>query len=108
MRPTLDADIVIVAESDAPPVVRYRRLSDGVEWAVAGSCNQCGLCVVGAIGDWYEWDGPPGTPLASRDTRWPERLDDPVTPSFFDDMRQMAALTPTATVSGCSMSLAEA
>lgn len=106
MEPTIDADIVIVARTVTPPVVRYRRLSDGVEWSVVGNCNQCGLCVVGAVGDWYEWDGPAGTPNASRDTRWPDRLDDPVTPGFFEDMEQMAQAVPTATVSGCSMTLA--
>lgn len=106
MEPTLDADIVIVLRSVTPPVVRYRRLSDGVEWSVAGTCNRCGLCVIGAVGDWYEWDGPAGTPNASRDTRWPDRPDDPVTPGFFDDMREMAQAVENATVSGCSMTLA--
>lgn len=102
--PTLDADIVIVAHESDGAVV-YERVSDGTRWRVAGTCNQCGLCVIGAVADWYVWDGPPGTPGASRDTRVPGRLDDPVCPGFLEDMQQMAAVTPTATVSGCSLTI---
>lgn len=107
---TLDPDVEVVArEGDGPTaLVRYRRVSDGSTWAVRGACNRCGLCVLGAVGDWYVWDGPPGTPGASRDLRVPGRADDPVTPGFFADMQEMAALTPGSTVSGCSMALAEA
>jgi hypothetical protein len=102
--PTLDAEIVIVERPSADVVV-YERVPTGARWKVSGSCNQCGLCVVGAAGNWYVWDGPPGTPGASRDTRVPDRLDDPVCPGFIEDMAQMAAETPTATVSGCSLNI---
>lgn len=100
--PTIDDDIVIESATVNPPVTIYRRVSTGARWRVTGACNQCGLCVVGAVGDWYVWDGPAGTPNANRDTRWPNRLDDPITPELLPDMVQMAQQTPTATVTGCS------
>ncbi len=102
--PTLDASIVIVERPSEDAVV-YERVPTGERWKVSGSCNQCGLCVVGAVGDWYVWDGAPGTPGANRDTRVPGRLDDPVCPGFLEDIAQMAAITPTATVTGCSLSI---
>lgn len=103
---TLDIDIIIVSRAPGPPpVVEYERVSTGERWRVVGSCNQCGLCVIGAVGEWYVWDGPPGTHGANRDTRTPGRLDDPVCPGFIEDMAAMAAATPTATVSGCSMTI---
>jgi hypothetical protein len=102
--PTLDADIVVVGREDGPPpVVVYRRVSTNDTWAVSGTCNQCGLCVIGAVGEWYVWNGPPGTPGASSDTRVPGRADDPVCPGFIEDMQEMAAVTPTANVAGCSL-----
>jgi hypothetical protein len=101
--PTLDFDIVIISENENSKT--YERISTGERWVVSGICNQCGLCVVGAVGDWYIWDGPPGTPGANRDTRAPNRLDDPIVPGFIEDMILMAAETPTATVTGCSLSI---
>ena len=104
--PTLDDDIVVVGREDGPPpVIAYRRLSTGAEWLVRGACNQCGLCVIGVVGEWYQWNGPPGTPGASTDARVPGRLDDPIVPGFIEDMQQMAAETPTATVLGCSFTI---
>lgn len=100
MELTIDADIVIDART--ADAIEYRRLSTGARWRVTGTCNQCGLCVIGAVGDWYEWDGPAGTPNASRDTRYPGRLDDPILPELIDDMVRQAQETPTATVTGCS------
>lgn len=104
--PTLDADIVIVGRPDADTVI-YERLSTGGRWVVRGQCNQCGLCVIGAVGNWYEWNGPAGTPYACNDTRVPVRLDEPIIPGFIEDMKEMARVTPTATVSGCSLSIEE-
>lgn len=103
--PTLDPNIVI--ESRVAEQTVYRRISDGARWQVSGTCNQCGLCAIGAVGEWYQWVGPPGTPGASIDTRVPSRLDDPVLPGFIEDMEQMAAITPTATVNGCSFTITE-
>lgn len=84
--------------------VRYRRVSTGQRWIVRGTCNQCGLCVVGAsnVGD-YDWTGPAGTPGAVKDVRFPVRPDEPVTPGFNEAMERMAAETETATVTGCSL-----
>ncbi len=106
---TLDPDIVIESvKRGANPSLVYRRVSTGERWRVNGTCNQCGLCVIGAaVASDYVWDGPVGTPLAVRDLRYGTRLDEPVTPSFFADMQEMARETPTATVSGCSMTLGE-
>lgn len=103
MIPTLDSDIVILEETETSKL--YQRISTGEVWRVSGVCNQCGLCVIGAQGDWYEWDGPAGTPGANRDTRAPNRLDDPIVPGFIEDMQQMAVETPTAIVSGCSLTI---
>jgi hypothetical protein len=104
--PTIDFDIVVVGRSEGPPpVIVYRRLSSGEQWAVRGTCNQCGLCVIGAVGDWYVWNGPPGTPGASSDLRVPGRPDDPICPDLPENMEQMARETPTATVTGCSLTI---
>lgn len=100
MQPTIDPDIFI--EYADATLTRYQRVSTGERWEVHGTCNQCGLCVIGAVGDWYVWVGDPGTPGASLDTRVPGRLDDPITPQLLPDTASMAALTPTATVQGCS------
>lgn len=103
---TNDPDIVISdRQTGDDPWIEYTRLSTGQVWRVRGACNQCGLCVIG-VNDpngRYVWDGPPGTPLASRDLWYGTRLDDPLTVGFGDDMREMASITPTATVSGCSL-----
>lgn len=97
---TIDADIVITHHDGDSTY--YQRRSTGARWRVTGTCNQCGLCVIGAVGDWYVWVGEPGTPGASIDTRVPGRLDDPILPELLANMEQMAQLTPTATVTGCS------
>lgn len=106
--PTLDNDIVIESiQRGANPSVVYRRLSTGERWRVNGTCNQCGLCVIGAARpENYEWDGPVGTPFAVRDLRvLTGRLDEPVAPGFIEKVTDAVALTPTATVSGCSLTL---
>ena len=103
---TLDPDVVVVARDyGSSPRIVYERISSGERWAVTGECNRCGLCVIGAVGDWYVWDGPAGTPNASRDLRVPNRPDDPICPGFIEDMQTQAAVTPTATVSGCSLAI---
>lgn len=86
MQPTLDPTITIVHRAEG--VVHYRALDTGREWVVRGTCNQCGLCVVGAAHpEHYAWHGEPGTPYAVTDLRVAEgRLDEPVTPEFFTDM----------------------
>lgn len=111
MEQTSDPDVVILERGlllDGTPTVQYQRLSTGLVWTVGGVCNQCGLCVLGAAetGD-YLWSGEPGTPLAVVDLRFGHRLDEPVTPGFFEDMARMAEATPTATVAGCSLSLVD-
>lgn len=105
--PTLDVDIVILSRETGPtPSVRYQRVSTGEQWLVSGVCNQCGLCVVGAaVTTDYVWLGPPGTPLAVIDLRYGTRLDEPVAVGFVEDMQQAAAITPTATVAGCSLTI---
>lgn len=103
---TNDPDIVITDRQTGPESwVDYARLSTGEAWRVSGSCNQCGLCVIGVVDPVgrYVWAGPPGTPGASIDTLYGQRLDDPLTVGFGDDMVAMAAITPTATVPGCSL-----
>jgi hypothetical protein len=104
---TFDPDVVIVSRQlGPPPVVLYERVSTGERWTVTGVCNQCGLCVVGTgTPEFYAWDGPVGTPLAVRDLRYPDRMDEPLAPGFIEDMQQVAAETPTATVSGCSLTI---
>lgn len=105
--PTIDPDVVIVGrETTGIPMTEYQRVSTGERWRVFGTCNQCGLCVIGAVVTTdYEWDGPPGTPLAVRDLRYGVRLDEPVTPGFEESMQEMARETPTATVTGCSLTI---
>jgi rRNA maturation protein Nop10 len=103
---TLDPDVVIVARgvTDEVPWLRYRRVSDDTEWTVRGTCNQCGLCVIGtAVPERYEWDGPVGTPLAVRDLLYATRLDEPVTAGFSEDMEQMAREIGAAV--GCSLTV---
>ena len=104
--PTIDPDIVIVGrEAAGVPATEYQRVSTGERWLVSGTCNQCGLCVIGvnAPDGRYVWDGHPGTPMANRDLWYGQRLDEPLTLAFKQDMEQMAQLTPTATVTGCSL-----
>jgi hypothetical protein len=109
--PTLDPDVVIDAAgvTATVPWLQYRRVSTGQTWTVRGTCNQCGLCVVGASHqDDYEWHDEPGRPYAVTDLRVANgRPDEPVVPGFVEDMEQMAALTPTATVAGCSLTIDE-
>lgn len=103
---TNDPDIVITdRQTGSDSWVDYARISTGETWRVRGTCNQCGLCVIGVndpLGR-YVWDGPPGTPGASRDLLYGQRLDDPLCMGFDEDMVGMAAITPTATVTGCSL-----
>lgn len=101
--PTLDPDIEIMYLEGG---VEYRRISTGDKWRVWGTCNQCGLCVIGARPfDRYQWQAAPGTPYSVVDLWYGKRLDDPVTPGFNEDMIDMARATPTATVNGCSMTV---
>ena len=105
---TLDPDIVIESvQRGANPSLVYRRVSSGERWRVNGTCNQCGLCIIGAARtEDYIWNGPPGTPMAVTDVRvLLGRMDEPITPGFPDDMVQMAQVTETATVSGCSLTV---
>lgn len=103
---TVDPDVVIIERGtiNNVPYIHYERISNGEQWRVLGTCNQCGLCVIGvnAPDGRYVWDGPPGTPLASRDLWYGQRLDEPLTVAFKQDMEQMAQEMPTATVNGCS------
>lgn len=107
--PTIDPTIVIVGLGGTPaPWVRYRRVATGEEWTVRGVCNQCGVCVVGAANDDYTWVGPPGTPYSNIDNRVAlGRLDAPIVPGFLAQMRRMAKEIPTATVTGCSLTIDE-
>jgi hypothetical protein len=105
--PTVDPDVIILArESGAVPWTEYQRLSSGERWRVIGTCNQCGLCVLG-IGEpsRYVWDDLPGRPGAVRDELYGRRLDEPIAFGFLEDMQQQAQETPTATVTGCSFTL---
>jgi hypothetical protein len=106
-RDTPTSDPFIVIEEQREGYVRYRSLISGERWVVRGTCNQCGLCVIGvAHPEHYEWHGEPGTPLAVSDLRVAQgRLDEPVAPGFTDAMRRMAKMTPTATVAGCSLTI---
>lgn len=104
----MDPDVQVIARVtvDDQPVVEYQRMSTFERWRVTGTCNQCGLCVIGAAMTMhYAWDGPPGTPYAVRDLRYGQRPDEPVVPGFAEDMEEMARQTPTATVSGCSLTI---
>ena len=110
---TNDPGVVIEKlQKGANPYIIYRSLITGRRWEVNGTCNQCGLCVIGAVDGsmgttrWV-WSGPPGTPMAVTDVKYGDRLDDPVTPEFHQDMIDQAAITPTATVSGCSLTFTE-
>lgn len=99
---TLDPDVVITSRRQG--WVYYRRESTGERWKVSDTCNQCGLCVIGAANaDDYDWRKKPGRPGAVRDLRYPTRPDEPVTPGFLEAMIEMATTNPTATVSGCSL-----
>lgn len=107
---TSDPFVVIEATGKRAGVfwLRYRREVAGVvdRWTVRGTCNQCGLCVIGAVpASRFTWSGPPGTPMAVTDVNYAARPDDPIAPGFIEDMVQMAALTPTATVAGCSLTI---
>ena len=88
MEPTLDPGVVIVARgvtTGGVPWMVYE--GEGRRWRVSGTCNQCGLCVVGAAHpEHYAWDGPPGMPYAVRDLRLPGRLDEPVALGFERDL----------------------
>ena len=52
-------------ESAEPGRVVYRDRQSGERWAELGTCNQCGLCMVGSPHP-VEWTGEPGTPGAAR------------------------------------------
>jgi len=101
--PTSDPGVVIESRDESGVV--YRSVT-GRRWRVNGECNRCGLCVVGAVPiERWTWRGPPGTPGAVFDTLYGSRLDEPVTPEFFPAMERIARETPTALVTGCSMTL---
>ena len=107
--PTSDPTVVIErTRLGANPFIEYRNLITGRRWRVSGTCNRCGLCVIGAtdavmgVTRWT-WSGPPGTPDAVTDVKYGSRPDDPVTPEFAQDMIDMAQQTPTATVGGCTL-----
>jgi len=111
MPDTATSDPTVVIEKlqhGANPYIIYRNLLSGRRWRVDGTCNQCGLCVIGAtdatmgVARWT-WSGPPGTPYCVTDVKYSGRPDDPVTPEFAGDMVQQAARTPTATVTGCTL-----
>jgi len=115
MQATTDPDVFIVSLTTrrvrgqlVGELVYYRR-DTKQEWTVTGTCNRCGLCVIGAARTQdYVWSKPPGTPDAVTDLRVLQgRMDEPVTPGFIEDMQQMAAQTPTATVAGCALEMTE-
>lgn len=60
--PTCDPSVVTEARSPVETTgdaawVRYRR-ADGRRWEVWGTCNQCGACWEGAVGQKPELDCP--------------------------------------------------
>ena len=107
--PTLDPFIFIedTGIEGTVPWIRYRRNDTGQRWIVRGVCNRNGLCVIGAARQQdYVWSNQPGRPGAVTDLRYVSgRPDEPVTPGFAEDMQQMAQRTPTATVTGCALTI---
>jgi hypothetical protein len=79
---TLDPNIFIVSKDK--DVVEYIRIDTGETWKVSGTCNQCGLCVVGAANkEDYIWYKKAGEPYAVTDVRVAKgRLDEPITSEF--------------------------
>ena len=106
---TLDPNVVIEAKGvrSGVPWLRYRRLDTGQRWVVRGVCNRNGLCIIGAAKkEHYTWSDLPGRPGAVTDLRFAEgRPDEPVTPEFAEHMKEMARQTPSATVTGCALTI---
>lgn len=106
MLPTLDPNIFIISRDK--DVVEYVRTDTGETWKVSGTCNQCGLCALGAIPkSRYIWVAPIGTPFSNIDLLFNGRLDEPVLPGFNIQMQRQAKETKTATVTGCSLTIGE-
>jgi hypothetical protein len=56
MTPTCDPNVVI--ESSTETSVIYLVPATGERWRIDGTCNQCGLCWDGAVGDRPTLDCP--------------------------------------------------
>lgn len=80
--PTADPDVWI--EEQRVGYVRYRRTTDGRRWAVHGSCDRRGDCLIGAnIGGVHVRDHAHLAQLAKATPgRIDSELDVPVTPEF--------------------------
>lgn len=82
LTPTIDPTCWIET-ADAERVVY--RTTTGERWVIEGVCNRCGACEWGGadhLAGVVRFTGPVGTPGACTDTRYGQRLDNPVRPEL--------------------------
>lgn len=88
MEATTDPGVVIEARkvaADGTPFVVYATRDGSERWVIAGTCNQCGQCEVGQVGDRparLVWVKPVGEPGACIDLDYGTRPDMPVRPEI--------------------------